>query len=161
MRLTEKDKRVLVAFTHRHEADGPKLHTNGERLDGYGMGLNNIAEWAAGHVVFHDLGSRSGQTIQRALKKLLPPGTFGGYNRGAGEKWIAKALGVKRRRLGLGPHHRKSVRLSAAHPGELHHALHVPMGEKIPMATLERAAHAPGHLGKRARLARTLRGFKR
>lgn len=140
MRLGEKDKRVLVAFTHRHEADGSKLYTNGEQLDIIGLGGSNIAEWAGSHVVFHDHGSRSGQQIHRALRKLLPPGVFGGYNRGAGEKWIAEA---RMRR------------------GALHRSLHVPMGRTIPIGLERAASHKPGKIGRRARLALTLRRLGR
>ena len=45
-------------------------------------------------------------------------------------------------------------------PGALHEELGVPMGEKIPSATLESAAKKPGKLGQRARLAKTLKGLK-
>jgi hypothetical protein len=44
--------------------------------------------------------------------------------------------------------------------GALRAALHVKEGHKIPEAKLEKAAHAPGKLGQRARLAKTLRGMK-
>jgi len=54
------------------------------------------------------------------------------------EKWIAKAV---------------------KHPGALRESLHVPMGKNIPAKTLNKAAKAPGKLGQRARLAKTLRGF--
>jgi hypothetical protein len=55
-----------------------------------------------------------------------------------GEKWISRAI---------------------KKPGALHKSLHVPMGKKIPEKKLEKAEHAPGKLGKRARLAKTLEGF--
>jgi hypothetical protein len=45
------------------------------------------------------------------------------------------------------------------HPGALKAALHVPEGNKIPAKKLDKAAKAPGKLGQRARLAKTLRGF--
>lgn len=45
-------------------------------------------------------------------------------------------------------------------PGALHAQLGVPAGEKIPAKKLAKAAQAGGKLGKRARLAETLRGFK-
>lgn len=45
-------------------------------------------------------------------------------------------------------------------PGALHKDLGVPMGKKIPSKKLARAAKAGGKLGKRARLAETLKGFK-
>ena len=54
------------------------------------------------------------------------------------EKWIAKAV---------------------KNPGALRESLHVPMGKNIPAKALNKAAKAPGKLGQRARLAKTLRGF--
>ena len=45
------------------------------------------------------------------------------------------------------------------HPGALHKELHVPEGKKIPMKKLNAAAKKSGIEGKRARLAKTLRGF--
>lgn len=54
------------------------------------------------------------------------------------EKWISKAV---------------------KHPGALRESLHVPMGKNIPAKALNRAAKAPGKLGQRARLAKTLKGF--
>ena len=45
------------------------------------------------------------------------------------------------------------------HPGALHKQLHVPQGKPIPPGKLAKAAHAGGKLGKRARLAETLKGF--
>jgi hypothetical protein len=44
-------------------------------------------------------------------------------------------------------------------PGALHRELGVPQGQKIPAKTLATAAKAPGLEGKRARLAKTLKGF--
>ena len=41
--------------------------------------------------------------------------------------------------------------------GALHAEMGVPHGTKIPLAALQRAAHAGGTLGKRASLAETLR----
>ncbi len=45
------------------------------------------------------------------------------------------------------------------HPGALHKQLGVPEGKKIPAAKLEKAAHAGGKLGQRARFAETLKGM--
>ena len=45
-------------------------------------------------------------------------------------------------------------------PGALHKELGVPMGKKIPAKKLNVAAKAPGKLGQRARLAKTLKGMK-
>lgn len=42
-------------------------------------------------------------------------------------------------------------------PGSLRKALHTPKGKDIPAAKLAKAAKAPGKLGRRARLAQTLK----
>jgi len=46
-------------------------------------------------------------------------------------------------------------------PGALKRQLGVAPSQKIPAKKLARAARAPGKLGQRARLAETLRGFKK
>ena len=56
------------------------------------------------------------------------------------EKWIQKAI---------------------KKPGALKSSLGVKKGEKIPAGKLAKAAKAPGKMGQRARLAQTLRGFKK
>jgi len=56
------------------------------------------------------------------------------------EKWIQKA--VKK-------------------PGALRQALGAKEGEPIPAGKLAKAAKAPGKMGQRARLAQTLKGFKK
>jgi hypothetical protein len=45
------------------------------------------------------------------------------------------------------------------HPGALHQQMGVPQGQPIPAGRLQKAAHAPGLLGQRARLAETLKGL--
>ena len=46
-------------------------------------------------------------------------------------------------------------------PGSLRESLGVKKGEKIPAKKLAAAAKKPGLMGKRARLAETLKGFKK
>jgi hypothetical protein len=46
-------------------------------------------------------------------------------------------------------------------PGALHKELGVPEGKKIPEKKLKEAEKKPGKEGKRARLAETLKGFKK
>jgi len=46
-------------------------------------------------------------------------------------------------------------------PGALHEDLGVPKGKNIPEKKLEAATKKPGVVGKRARLAETLKGFKK
>lgn len=54
---------------------------------------------------------------------------------------------------------KKWIQGAIKHPGALHKELHVKEGTKIPKSKLEAAAHKPGKLGERARLAETLEGF--
>jgi hypothetical protein len=56
---------------------------------------------------------------------------------------------------------RRWIRGAISHRGALHRALGIPMNRRIPTSTLEALARAPGKLGKRARLALTLRRFRR
>lgn len=56
------------------------------------------------------------------------------------EKWIQKAL-------------------KPSTKGALREQLGIKDGKKIPAKTLNKATKAPGKLGQRARLAKTLRGF--
>jgi hypothetical protein len=53
----------------------------------------------------------------------------------------------------------KWIQKAVKHPNALRESLHVPMGKNIPAKALNKAAKAPGKLGQRARLAKTLRGF--
>lgn len=53
------------------------------------------------------------------------------------------------------------IQKAIKHPGALHKEMGVPMGKKIPQAKLEKAAHAGGKLGQRARLAETLEKMHR
>lgn len=46
-------------------------------------------------------------------------------------------------------------------PGALRKALHVKKGKDIPASKLKAAAKKGGKLGQRARLAETLKGFKK
>lgn len=56
------------------------------------------------------------------------------------EKWIEKAI---------------------KKPGSLRKSLGIKEGETIPAKKLDKAAKAPGKMGQRARLAKTLKGFKK
>jgi hypothetical protein len=137
MAFGARDKRVIEAFIRRESADGPKLWTDGERLDGLWMGGSGLAEWSGGSINFSDPGGIIGQRVQRmvrnAAKRKHQNPTF----------WIQGAL----------KKHKK---------GALHRSLHVPMGEKIPAATLARATHARNATTrKRATHARTLRRLGR
>ena len=56
---------------------------------------------------------------------------------------------------------KKWIQGAIKHPGALHKELGVPEGKKIPEKKLAAAAKKGGKLGKRARLAETLKGFHR
>ena len=81
-RIGKKDKAVIKAFTEQRTATGHKLDTDGQQLDGMWMGGRRIASWEptlypktgtiSSQIVFHDLGSRSAQQVQRAIAKVAP-----------------------------------------------------------------------------------------
>lgn len=56
---------------------------------------------------------------------------------------------------------KKWIQKAIKKPGALHKALKVKKGEKIPEGKLEKAAHKGGKLGRRARLAKTLRDLSK
>ena len=55
----------------------------------------------------------------------------------------------------------KWIQGAIKHPGALHRELGVAKGKKIPAKKLAAAAKKKGKVGRRARLAETLRGFGR
>lgn len=70
--LGKKDKDVINAFTDHVPMEGNKLRTDGQKLDGIWMGGDGIAHWNAGRIYFNDLGSKSAQQVQSAIKKIVP-----------------------------------------------------------------------------------------
>lgn len=52
------------------------------------------------------------------------------------------------------------IKSAVKHNGALHRELHIKAVERIPLAKLQKAAHAKGLLGRRARLALTLRKMR-
>ena len=72
-KVTPADMKVLKAFVAQKAASSKALSTNGKTLDIEGMGGKDVAVWTpGGQVIFPDTGKRSAQTIERALRKLLP-----------------------------------------------------------------------------------------
>jgi hypothetical protein len=72
------------------------------------------------------------------MKKHIPGEMFNAFQKKK-KNWIAGAI---------------------KHPGALHRSLGVKAGNKIPAGKLASAAKKGGKLGRRARLAETLKGFK-
>lgn len=56
---------------------------------------------------------------------------------------------------------KKWIQKAIKKPGALHKQLGIPVGKKIPAKKLESAAEKGGKLGKRARLAETLRKMRK
>lgn len=54
---------------------------------------------------------------------------------------------------------KKWIQGAIKHPGALHRDLGVPQGQKIPASKLETAAEKGGVVGRRARLAQTLKSI--
>jgi hypothetical protein len=63
------------------------------------------------------------------------------------------------RKTRIGRKKRKWISGAVRHPGALHRALGVPEGSRIPEHVLREASHAPGPVGREARLALTLAEF--
>ena len=72
LKLGRSEKEVIASFLDKKKKSGTKLSTDGKRLDGLWMGGSGIATWEKGKIVFHDLGSKSAQTVQKAIKKEAP-----------------------------------------------------------------------------------------
>ena len=70
-----------------------------------------------------------------------------------------KALGDKP--VGSVNEEEKWIQKAIKKPGALRAELKVPAGKTIPAGKLASAAKKPGTIGKRARLAQTLKGFKK
>lgn len=56
---------------------------------------------------------------------------------------------------------KKFLKDAIKRPGQLHRDLGVPEGKKIPEGKLRAAEKRPGKVGERARLAETMKGFKK
>lgn len=77
--VTPADKKVIRAFTEHRPAEGKRLSTDGQRIDGLWMGGKKIAIWGDGDQIhFHNLGSKAAETVQRAIAREVP------------KNWIAK-----------------------------------------------------------------------
>jgi hypothetical protein len=56
---------------------------------------------------------------------------------------------------------KKWIQGAIKHPGSLRRELHAKPGKPIPAGKLEKAASKGGKIGRKARLAETLKGFKK
>lgn len=72
LRLTPKDKKVIQAFLDHKEEKGTNLSTDGKKLDGLWMGGNGIAVWEGDTFDLRDVGSKTSQIVQNAIRKEAP-----------------------------------------------------------------------------------------
>ena len=73
LKLSKKDNAVIDAFIDGKSATSKKLDTDGKTLDGLWMGGSGIAgKDSSGKIVMGPIGGRSGQTVQKKLRKLAP-----------------------------------------------------------------------------------------
>ena len=79
MRLGISDHKVLRAFAEKQPAEGHKLSTDGQRLDGHWLGGTGIARWERGQITLRDPGSHAAQSVQRALRKHAAPRDFSDF----------------------------------------------------------------------------------
>lgn len=74
--LSDKDKKVIDAFTDKKALTGKKLSTDGKTLDGSWMGGNKLAHWEGDKIVINDVGSKAGDVVARYLRKIAPKNFF-------------------------------------------------------------------------------------
>jgi len=70
--LTPADKKVIDAFIDKKSGDSKSLRSDGKTLDILGMGGSSVAVWSGGKIDLRDIGSRSGQTVHRYIRKEAP-----------------------------------------------------------------------------------------
>jgi len=75
-----RDHKVLVAFIDRQPQDGHKLSTDGRLLRGYWLGGGRLAYWERGYIILPETGSRTGDAIQRAVRRHAAPVQLAEYH---------------------------------------------------------------------------------
>lgn len=73
LRLSPKDKKVIMAFLDKKDMDSKKLSSERGQLDGMWMGGSKIAWWnKAGKIEIGPIGGRAAQTVAKFLRKNAP-----------------------------------------------------------------------------------------
>lgn len=72
LKLGNRDKKVITAFTNQEADESKKLKSTGKRLDIMAMGGTSVAYWKDDSVMLTDLGSKAAQTVQNKIKKEMP-----------------------------------------------------------------------------------------
>lgn len=88
IRLSKSDRRVIDRFLDGKEDEGTRLTSRYAgrtlQLDIAGLGGSGIAYIEGGKVYVRDLGTKSEETVVRALKKATPRNVWGGYKQAKG-----------------------------------------------------------------------------
>lgn len=110
LRIGKTDKAVIRAFTEKRAADGHKLTTDGTNLSGYWMGGNVLGYWKDHKIHLPDTGSRSGQTVQNAVRREAPKNDlFNGRGWNPGGQRVSVAVPGGRESGTLTRHGRNSI----------------------------------------------------
>lgn len=81
MRLGISDHKVIRDFVdQKPNHNGVKLDTDGSMLDGLWLGGRGIAAWHDDQICFSDLGSKSGDAVQRAVRGHASPYQLADYD---------------------------------------------------------------------------------
>ncbi len=91
----------------------------------------------------------------KATTLPMRPGSLMPTKQPAGLKTVPK----RKKKASKGKHKKNWIAGAIKHPGALHRELGIKPGKKIPAKTLAHAASKGGKLGRRARLAETLKGM--
>lgn len=72
MRLTPKDKRVILHFLSKEPAENRKFLSDGERLDGLWMGGRDLAYWEGDELIIMPATGLASQTVVNFIKRQAP-----------------------------------------------------------------------------------------
>lgn len=83
MRLTDRDKKAINAFIDHRQVKGTSIDSElvGKVLRLNGPFLRGVASWKGDHIVFQDMGSKSGQAIHTYIRRHAPASYLEGYKR--------------------------------------------------------------------------------
>jgi len=140
------------------DLDGSRIFGNRSQLgpfdDGYGTSLSKGAAAA---------GSKAAKENIAEQLKINPYKTVGELSKPAdvARRKAQREAASEERRETRGMKKGGWIQSAIKKPGALRKALGAKKGEPIPAKKLAAAAKKPGKLGQRARLAQTLKGFKK
>ena len=140
------------------DLDSSKIFGKRSRLgpfdDGYGTSLSKGAAAA---------GNKAAKENVAEQLKINPYKTFGELSKPAdvARRKAQREAAAEERREARGMKNGGWISKAIKKPGALRESLGVKKGEKIPAGKLAAAAKKPGKMGQRARLAQTLKGFKK